>query len=85
MNFEDLKNPEFQEKLKRAKTPEGILALAKEEGVEVPDELLEEVAGGQEWNEPFKVGRDCTSCGKYVNWYKSEGEPKACPFCGAPF
>lgn len=85
MSFEDLKKPEFQEKLKGASTPEEIFALAKEEGAELPDELLEDVAGGKEWNELFKVGRDCTSCGTYVNWYKSEGAPTTCPFCGAPF
>ena len=32
MNFEDLKNPELQEKLKSAKTPEDIFAIAKESG-----------------------------------------------------
>ena len=46
MDFEDLKNPELQEKLKAAKTPEDILALAKECGVELSDAQLEGVAGG---------------------------------------
>ena len=32
MSFEDLKNPELQEKLKNAQTPEELVALAKAEG-----------------------------------------------------
>ena len=46
MNFEDLKNPELQEKLKAAKTPEDILALAQEEGYELSDSELEGISGG---------------------------------------
>ena len=49
MNFEDLKNPELQEKLKSAKTPEDILTMAKEEGFELSDDELEAVAGGSFW------------------------------------
>ena len=48
MNLEDLKNPEFQEKLKSAKTVDELVALAKAEGVELTDEQLEAVAGGQQ-------------------------------------
>ena len=50
MNFEDLKNPELQEKLKAAKTPEDILELAREEGFELTDEQLDGVAGGGFWD-----------------------------------
>ena len=46
MNFEDLKNPELQKKLMSAETPEEILALAKEEGFELSDEVLSAVAAG---------------------------------------
>ena len=49
MNFEDLKNPELQEKLKTAKTPEDILTMAKEEGFELSDADLEEISGGVKW------------------------------------
>ena len=49
MNFEDLKDPELQEKLKSAKTAEDILELAKEEGYELADEDLDSVSGGS-WN-----------------------------------
>ncbi len=47
MNFEDFKNPEFQEKLKNASTPEELLALAREQGFELSDEQLEDVSGGK--------------------------------------
>ena len=47
MNFEDLKNPELQEKLKAAKSAEDLVALAKAEGLELTDEQLEAVAGGE--------------------------------------
>ena len=54
MNFEDLKNPELQEKLKSAKTPEDILAIAKEEGFPLTDDQLEAVFGGSDWDQ---IGR----------------------------
>ena len=46
MKFEDFKDPEFQEKLKNASSPEDLLALAKEAGFELTDEQLETVSGG---------------------------------------
>ena len=45
MQFEDL-TPEQQEKARACKTPEEVLALAKEEGYELSDEQLEAVSGG---------------------------------------
>ena len=47
MNFEDL-TPELKEKALACKTPEELLALAKEEGYELTDEELESIAGGME-------------------------------------
>ena len=47
MNFENLA-PEFKEKALACKTPEELLALAKEEGYELTDEELEGIAGGLE-------------------------------------
>ena len=38
---DDLNNPELQEILKSAKAVEELVALAKEEGVELTDELLD--------------------------------------------
>ena len=52
MNFEDLKNPELQEKLKSAKSAEDLIALAQAEGVELTDEQLEAISGGENlWTE----------------------------------
>ena len=51
MNFEDLKNPELQEKLKAAKTGEELVAIAIEQGVELSDEQLEAISGGADWHE----------------------------------
>ena len=50
MNFDELKDPELQEKLKSAKSPEDILAIAKEEGFELTDAQLEAVSGGSDWD-----------------------------------
>ena len=47
MEFKDL-TPELREKALACKTPEDVLALAKEEGYELSDEELDVVAGG--WN-----------------------------------
>ena len=58
MNFEDLKNPELQEKLKAAKAPEEVLAIAKEEGFELTDDQLEAVSGGAGWHH---TGMRCPS------------------------
>ena len=45
MQFEDL-SPELQEKARQCKTPEDILALAKESGYDLADEELAQIAGG---------------------------------------
>jgi hypothetical protein len=45
MNFEDL-TPEQQEKARACKTPEEVLALAKQEGYELSDAELDGIAGG---------------------------------------
>ena len=46
MNFEDLKNPELQDKLRAARTPEELLELAREEDYVFSDEQLEGMNGG---------------------------------------
>ena len=48
MNLEDL-NPEQIEKAKSCKTPEEVLAYAKEEGFELSDDQLDGIAGGSSW------------------------------------
>lgn len=56
MDFNEL-SPELQEKAKSCKTPEEMLALAKEEGYELSDSELEAIAGGT-WH-----GCDDHTCG----------------------
>ena len=62
MNFESLKTPELQEKLKAAKTPEEILAIAKEEGYELSEDDLQAVSGGIEWNCSDDVCSSYSTC-----------------------
>ena len=45
MKLEDL-SPEQQQKAKACETPEEMLALAQEEGYELSDADLEQIAGG---------------------------------------
>ena len=57
VDFDNLKNPEFQEKLKTCKSADELIALAKKEGVELTDEQIDAVSGGVEWYE--WEGTDC--------------------------
>lgn len=43
-------SPELLEKLKAAKTPEEIIALAKEEGYSLTDKELDQISGGISWD-----------------------------------
>ena len=75
MNFEDLKNPELQEKLKACTSMSELAEIAVAEGVELSDDELDGLSGGNavtEWaNECPK--KDCQgyvqydSCPKYTN------------------
>ena len=49
MNIDEL-SPDLKEKALACKTPEEILALAKEEGYELTDEQLIEINGGSFWD-----------------------------------
>ena len=48
MKFEEM-TPEQQEKALACKTPEEMLALAREEGYELSDEELVMISGGGNW------------------------------------
>ena len=54
MKFEDL-TPEQQEKARACKTPEDILALAKEEGYELSEDELSSIAGGGEYEDEWDL------------------------------
>ena len=58
MQFEELKDPELQEKLKNCKTAEELVALAEEQGIELSDAELDDVAGGS-----WKCDKACTDFG----------------------
>lgn len=49
MEFNDL-TEEQKAKAREAKTPEEVLALAKEEGIDLSDEQLEAISGGKKWS-----------------------------------
>ena len=61
MNFEELKNPEFQEQLKACNSPEELIALVRESGFELSDEALDSIAGEREWYEP-RCPRNTADC-----------------------
>ena len=44
------------EKARACDTPEELFALAKEEGVALSDEMLEQISGGKNWFESFMDG-----------------------------
>lgn len=47
----DDRSPEQAAKAQTCKTPENVLALAKEEGLKLTDEELQAVAGGGDWED----------------------------------
>ena len=64
MDFDDL-TPELREKAKACKTPEEMLALAKEEGFELSETELNALSGGgPQWNCDYTCGEreDDTTC-----------------------
>ena len=65
MKYEDL-TPEQMEKARSCKTTEELLALAKEEGFELSDAELGEIAGGN-WNKCSYDGD--SSCPDFLACY----------------
>lgn len=59
MDFDELKNPEFQEKLKSAKTVEELIELANGQGIELTDEQLDAFSGGKAWYEFCDAHAEC--------------------------
>ena len=60
MDYESLTS-EQKDKLSSCKTPEDVLALAREEGYELSDEELEAIAGGSIWDSDYY--KKCPECG----------------------
>ena len=63
MKFEDL-TPEQKEIARNAKSPEEILALAKDAGYELSDEELDDISAGAMWGDVC-VGVACKVCRGY--------------------
>ena len=62
MGFEDLKNPELQEKLRSAKSVDELVELAKAEGIELSDTMLEAMSGGSNWYHRCTEDSDFVQC-----------------------
>lgn len=62
MDYNDIPDA-LKEKALACKTPEELLALAGEEGIELTDEQLEGVAGGQSWCGPWGCTKVCIAHG----------------------
>ena len=68
-------------KIKECKNQEEMLALAKEEGIELTDEQLEAVNGGS----CYSVF-DCPKCGEDIKYSSRDSEDNyTCPHCGYTF
>lgn len=63
MNIKDL-SPELQEKARACRTTGELLDLAKEEGMEIPDDELEGIASGG-WCSEHEWGCPADKCGVY--------------------
>ena len=48
--IDQMKDPELQERLKSANTPEELLAITREVGYTLGDEELDGIAGGGMWD-----------------------------------
>ena len=78
MNLDNI-TAEQRRKAAACKNGEELLALAKEEGVDLTDEQLDAIAGGLEkdWFGDYM----CPKCGEEVNTY-TDGT-YWCPYCDA--
>ena len=77
--------PEQIEKAKACKSTDELVALAKAEGVELTDVLLEKISGGNVWDDSSFKEANCQGCGKRVTWTGGSERPVMCPYCGRRF
>ena len=81
MNYEDLKNPEFQERLRACSSPKELVEVVREQGVGLSDEQLEQVAGGNVWEDEVTCYEiTCAYCGG--TFETNMPEPRYCQLCG---
>lgn len=84
MNLENL-TPETIEKAKACKTAEELLDLAKEEGVKLTLEQLEQISAGDIWGEaaaPFLVCPYCGSWNMAFEGWDGDSRYYRCKVCG---
>ena len=74
MDFKDI-TEEQAAKISKCSCPEDVLELAKQEGYELSDEEIEQIAGGSGWEH----GR-CPICGSYCRLHRATGAK--CLNCG---
>ena len=71
MDFESL-SEEQKAKLRECKTKEEFVSIAQESGVELSDDILEEIAGGGDASSNYCLYTpthcDHTPCLAYYNW-----------------
>ena len=84
MNLDNL-TPEQIQKAKTLRTTEELVKYAMDNGVELTDEQMEKVAGGDVWDDSHVSETTCTSCGKRVTWTAGSDTPIMCPYCGHVF
>ncbi len=84
MNLDNL-TPEQIEQAKTLRTTEELVKYAMENGVELTDEQMEKVAGGDVWDDAQFSETTCTNCGKRVTWTGGSDTPVMCPYCGHVF
>lgn len=65
MNIEDI-SPELKEKALACKTPEELIELAKSEGIELSEDQLDAIAGGEEWYE--RCEHECAGYCRDDDW-----------------
>ena len=63
MDIEDMKRPELQEKFRDVKSAGDILAIAAEEGIELTDDQLDGIAGGEWYDSASSTSVECPWCG----------------------
>ena len=73
-------------KLRECKSQEEIIALAKQEGIELTDEQLAAISGGGACSVVSDIGDkinpfDCPFCG-YNGKFDKDGNEITCPKCG---
>lgn len=77
--------PEEQAKLDACKTPEEMLALAKEVGYELSEDELEAISGGIFHTSERYLEWFCPTCDIKLEWQKSPKRGYRCRRCGTVY